>query len=236
MDETGVSWEHTTHSFGEPYGAQRGGVEVSICGPGDARVRVACGGRSFRVGLAELAERLAGGPWAPERGAEPGLPGELILQPATGALLGLGVRELDVAFDDAGPPRPGVLLRPGVPGGRRAGLVVTDLGAVARPSPATGDRAAGTGRRRRRWSLRRSAGLSPSVDSANRATSRRARPRCGPGRPGRPCRSGRTPGGSRGRTAGWRPRPSAARPPADIGSDAPVNSPPAGMPASMNGP
>ena len=106
LDETGVSWEHTTHSFGEPYGAQRGGVEVSICGPGTARVRVACGGRSFRVGLAELAARLAAGPWAPETGPDPALPGELILQPATGALLGLGVRELDVSFTDAGPPGP----------------------------------------------------------------------------------------------------------------------------------
>ena len=61
MDEHAVEWQHTTHSFGEPYGAQRGGVEVSVCGPDDAQVRIACAGRSVRIGLAALADRLTGG-------------------------------------------------------------------------------------------------------------------------------------------------------------------------------
>ncbi len=100
MDEHSVAWEHVTHSFGEPYGAQRGGVEVSVCGPADAQVHLECGGRTVRIGLAELAARLAGGPVVVEAGR--GLPGELALQPGVGALLGLGVRELDVAVDDDG--------------------------------------------------------------------------------------------------------------------------------------
>jgi len=95
-----VAWEHVTHSFGEPYGAQRGAVEVSVCGSADALVDIDCGGRTLRIGLAELADRLRTGPHPvpPEPGLA--LPGELCLQPATGALLGLGVRELDVRFDD----------------------------------------------------------------------------------------------------------------------------------------
>ena len=88
MDAGAVRWEHTTHSFGEPYGAQRGGVEVSICGPADAMVYLDCAGRAAGIPLAELADRLAGGPFAPD--PNPGLPGELVLQPAVGALLGLG--------------------------------------------------------------------------------------------------------------------------------------------------
>ena len=59
-----------------------------------------CAGRSVRIGLAELADRLAGGPFVPRGRRGAGLPGELALQPAVGALLGLGARELDVAFDD----------------------------------------------------------------------------------------------------------------------------------------
>jgi hypothetical protein len=100
MDEHAVAWEHTTHSFGEPYGAQRGCVEVSLCGPDDALVTVECAGRTIRVRLGELAERLARGPVVPDAGARRGLPGELALQTAVGALLGLGVRALDVEFDD----------------------------------------------------------------------------------------------------------------------------------------
>jgi hypothetical protein len=96
MDAHRVAWEHVTHSFGEPYGAQRGGVEVSVCGPLDAQVHIECAGRSVRVLLGELAERLATGPVVLDSGPA----GELALQPAVGALLGMGVRELDVAFDD----------------------------------------------------------------------------------------------------------------------------------------
>jgi len=92
MDEDSIAWQHVTRSFGEPYGAQRGGVEVSVCGPPDAVVHVECAGRAVSVELAKLAARAV--VFADE------LPGELALQPAVGALLGLGVRELDVPLVD----------------------------------------------------------------------------------------------------------------------------------------
>ena len=72
MDERAVAWEHVTHSFGEPYGAQRGGVEVSVCGTADAQVRIDVAGRSVRIGLAELADRLARGPFVPDGRGGPG--------------------------------------------------------------------------------------------------------------------------------------------------------------------
>jgi hypothetical protein len=103
MDDHTVGWQHITHSFGEPYGAQRGGIEVSVCGPGDAQLLIDCAGRSIAIGLAELAERLVGGPFVPEGGRVGERSGELALQPAVGALLGLGVREVDVDFRDETP-------------------------------------------------------------------------------------------------------------------------------------
>jgi hypothetical protein len=92
LDEESIAWQHVTRSFGEPYGAQRGGVEVSVCGPPDAVVHVECAGRAVSVELAKLA---AGGVVFDDE-----LPGELALQPAVGALLGLGARELDVLLVD----------------------------------------------------------------------------------------------------------------------------------------
>ena len=99
MDEQAVGWRHVTRSFGEPYGAQRGGVEVSVCGPDDARLDIVCSGREVRMRLAELAARLAGGPLVLGSAG----PGVLQLQPAVGALLGLGARALDVTFTDEEP-------------------------------------------------------------------------------------------------------------------------------------
>jgi hypothetical protein len=93
MDEHCVAWEHVTHSFGEPYGAQRGGVEVSVVGPDDAQLTIDCSGRSHRITLGELAAGTVV--------LDSGPAGELAVQPAVGALLGMGVRELDVTFDDA---------------------------------------------------------------------------------------------------------------------------------------
>ncbi len=99
MDDETVAWQHVTHSFGEPYGAQRGGVEVSVCGPADTQVSIECAGRIVRIGLAELASRLAAGRFVLDGDGA----GELALQPAVGALLGLGVREVDVDFCDETP-------------------------------------------------------------------------------------------------------------------------------------
>ena len=66
MDEHTLAWQHVTHSFGDIYGSQRGGVEVSVCGPADAEVSIECAGRTVRARLAELAERLATGPFVPD--------------------------------------------------------------------------------------------------------------------------------------------------------------------------
>ena len=63
-------------------------------------MRIGCAGRSVRIGLAALADRLTGGAFVPGDGEAPGHPGVLALQPAVGALLGLGTRELDVSFPD----------------------------------------------------------------------------------------------------------------------------------------
>ena len=67
-----------------------------MCGPGEAQLTIECAGRTVRIGLAELASRLAEGPFVPDGNG----PGELALQPCVGALLGLGMRELDVDFTD----------------------------------------------------------------------------------------------------------------------------------------
>jgi hypothetical protein len=102
MDGGSITWEHVTHSFGEPYGAQRGGVEMSVCGPPDATVHIECGGRAVTLELAKVAGQLAAGGVVLDT-PHTSLPGELALQPAVGALLGLGVPALDVSLvDDAG--------------------------------------------------------------------------------------------------------------------------------------
>ena len=67
-----------------------------MCGTADTQVCLDVAGRLVRIGLAELADRLARGPVVVDGEG----PGVLALQPAVGALLGLGVRELDVSFDD----------------------------------------------------------------------------------------------------------------------------------------
>jgi hypothetical protein len=74
-------------------------VEVSVCGPPDAVVHIECGGRGVALELAKLAGHVAaGGVLLDARHAA--LPGELALQPGVGALLGLGVHELDVPLID----------------------------------------------------------------------------------------------------------------------------------------
>ncbi|MEJ7743817.1 MAG: hypothetical protein WKF73_15530 [Nocardioidaceae bacterium] len=49
-----VAWANTTKSFGELYGAQRGGIEVTVMGPPEATVSVTLSGRHLDVSLAEL--------------------------------------------------------------------------------------------------------------------------------------------------------------------------------------
>ena len=92
VDETSVRWRAATQSFGTTYGAQRGGVELTLVGPPDAVVDLACGDRTAQVPLGRLAE---------ERPVEvPGTPGHLRLQRGTGGLASLGRRTVDLTWTD----------------------------------------------------------------------------------------------------------------------------------------
>lgn len=106
-----IDWEHTTHSFGEPYGAQRGGVEASLVGPPQARVRVVVPPWDAQLTLGEIHDGLATGslpltpPGGPATGRvvvpeDPTELGALELVGATGALTSCGSRVVDVEFVD----------------------------------------------------------------------------------------------------------------------------------------
>ncbi len=101
LDPTCVAWEASTHSFGEPYGAQRGGVEVTLVGPADAVVDVAFGDMAAgSVALGDLAATLAAGDTHPLLAPL----GHARLQPGLGALTSLGTTSHDLVWDD---PRAG---------------------------------------------------------------------------------------------------------------------------------
>ncbi len=99
-DPSCIAWASTTHSFGEPYGAQRGGVELSVVGPADARVTVTFDtfGGGTTLSLGDLAAALAD----PARGAHDlsAPDGHARLQHGMGALTSLGVRAVDLAWED----------------------------------------------------------------------------------------------------------------------------------------
>jgi hypothetical protein len=99
LDPGEVEWANRTHSFGEPYGAQRGGIEVTVIGPDDARVHVVCAGRDVTVRLGDLGAELSLDDLLPEE-VRSGLAGELVLQPGIGALIGLGRSEIELLHGD----------------------------------------------------------------------------------------------------------------------------------------
>lgn len=91
-----VSWEHTTHSFGEPYGAQRGNVEFTIDAGPDARLELNCAGTRAVLNPHELEH----GP-IPLDIAELGAHGgHLRLEPGVGGLIPLGTRTVDLTWTD----------------------------------------------------------------------------------------------------------------------------------------
>lgn len=90
--ETEVAWRATSHSFGEPYGAQRGCVELTVTGPPDALVTLTMPGRSAVLTLAELVDR-------PEHEV-PGTGGRVRLQHGTGGLVGLGRERVELTWTD----------------------------------------------------------------------------------------------------------------------------------------
>jgi hypothetical protein len=90
--DTEVAWANTTKSFGEPYGAQRGGIELTIAGPPDAGVSVTLPGRTLEVTLADLvAEPVQ---------ELPGAAGVFRLQPGVGGLSSLGASAIDLTWTD----------------------------------------------------------------------------------------------------------------------------------------
>ena len=97
VGETSVRWACTTASFGEPYGSQRGGVEVTVVGAPDSVVAVGVGDRRLEVTLADL---LA----TPVHEVPGDGPGHLRLQPGIGGLSSLGSTSLDLTWSDPAPP------------------------------------------------------------------------------------------------------------------------------------
>lgn len=92
VTDTAAAWANTTRSFGEPYGAQRGGVELTVLGPPDAVVRLTMPGRRLEVKLAELlAEPVH---------EVPGTTGRCRLQPGIGGLCSLGGTTTDFTWTD----------------------------------------------------------------------------------------------------------------------------------------
>jgi hypothetical protein len=91
VSPSGVTWEAQTTSFGEVYGSQRGGIELTLVGPPDAvvRVKTAQGGRELPLGeLVGAVQEIDA------------LHGFLRLQPGVGGLVGLGVGELRLDWTD----------------------------------------------------------------------------------------------------------------------------------------
>lgn len=98
FDDTRVQWEAVTTSFGDPYGHQRGGVDLTVAGPPNALVRVDTrAGRIVARLQTILEDRVVDGIVRGE--------GILRIQPGTGGLVGLGTSSTDIAHvDDSGEP------------------------------------------------------------------------------------------------------------------------------------
>ncbi|MER5214893.1 DUF3604 domain-containing protein [Streptomyces sp. NPDC002838] len=96
-DEGEVRWTASTKSFGEPYGSQRGGIELTLVGPPEATVdlKTAQGGTTVALGkLLAGAVELPGGDG-----------GRLCLGRGTGGLTSLGGTERRLTWtDDPGGP------------------------------------------------------------------------------------------------------------------------------------
>jgi hypothetical protein len=87
-----VSWVNTTKSFGEPYGAQRGGVEFTLMGPTAATVVLKTRQGDLTTTLGDLDGRVVD---VPVKG-----PGRMRLQPGVGGLTGLGGAEQRFRWTD----------------------------------------------------------------------------------------------------------------------------------------
>ncbi|WP_162794744.1 DUF3604 domain-containing protein [Nonomuraea lactucae] len=94
VDRDRITWQASTKSFGEPYGAQRGGVEVTLLGPAGATVTVKTsqGGHTTTLGT------LRAG--AVEVPVTDGNDGRMRLQHGVGGLTSLGGHEHRLHWTD----------------------------------------------------------------------------------------------------------------------------------------
>ncbi|MGB5951990.1 MAG: DUF3604 domain-containing protein [Ornithinimicrobium sp.] len=99
VDEHHVAWQNSTYSFGEPYGAQRGDVEMTLVGPPTARVHVEMGPRSLVTTLAAIEAAFAGGQTLDIPGP-PDVLGAAAVQRSVGGLTTLGAREVEMSWVD----------------------------------------------------------------------------------------------------------------------------------------
>lgn len=88
----GVSWVAVTKTFGEPYGSQRGGVELTLVGPPDARFIV-------KTRNGELTSTLGAAAGTVVESTVAGT-GRLRVQPAVGGLTPLGGSERRIRWSD----------------------------------------------------------------------------------------------------------------------------------------
>lgn len=91
---TSVRWVHTTHSFGEPYGAQRGGIELTLELPEQATVEVRLRDHLATFTAADLAGATA---WILEPDPHDGF---ARIQPGVGGLRSLRTRCADLTWTD----------------------------------------------------------------------------------------------------------------------------------------
>ncbi len=101
VGEQAVSWQNSTYSFGDPYGAQRGAVELTLVGPATARVTVQIGQRRLVTTLGAIEAAFASGQTVDIPGPAD-LVGAVCLQRSVGGLTSLGSRRVDLSWTDGG--------------------------------------------------------------------------------------------------------------------------------------
>ncbi|TMR90998.1 DUF3604 domain-containing protein [Nonomuraea basaltis] len=87
VDRDGIRWQASTKSFGEPYGAQRGGIELTLLGPGEATVNVKTSQGEHTTTLGTLRAAIVEVP------VRNGNDGRMRLQHGVGGLTSLGGNE-----------------------------------------------------------------------------------------------------------------------------------------------
>jgi hypothetical protein len=92
VGERSVEWTAATRSFGAPYGAQRGGVELTVLAGPDASVRVTTRHADAVLDPATLDGAAVGIPVS--------APGRFTIGPGVGGLASLGTRDLQIRFTD----------------------------------------------------------------------------------------------------------------------------------------